>query len=113
LSFTGVTKILDFGVAHSSAQGAKPDRLKGKYPYMAPERIRSLTTDRRTDVYALGVMLYLLFAGRLPFKPSGDVDVLRRMTEEPPAPPSNFCAIDPEFEGLSSTTNRRHSPFGL
>ncbi|MBA3538239.1 MAG: serine/threonine protein kinase [Deltaproteobacteria bacterium] len=98
VTFTGVTKILDFGVAHSSARGTKPDRLKGKYPYMAPERMKSLTTDRRTDVYALGVMLYLLTTGRLPYGMTNDAELLMKITQTTPPLPSAFCTIAPEVE---------------
>ena len=67
ITSSGVIKILDFGVAHAAESGPKADRLKGKFSYMAPERIRSLATDRRTDIYSLGVMLYLMFTQRMPF----------------------------------------------
>jgi serine/threonine-protein kinase len=100
VTFTGVTKILDFGVAHSSAMGDRADRLKGKFSYMAPERIRSLATDRRTDVYALGVMLYLLFTGRLPFVAENDQDLLALIINSAPRPPSAFCEIDPITEQI-------------
>jgi serine/threonine protein kinase len=100
VTFTGVTKILDFGVAHSSAMGDRADRLKGKFSYMAPERIRSLATDRRTDVYALGVMLYLLFTGRLPFVAENDQDLLAMIINSAPRPPSAFCEIDPITEQI-------------
>ena len=100
VTFTGVTKILDFGVAHSSAMGDRADRLKGKFSYMAPERIRSLATDRRTDVYALGVMLYLLFTGRLPFVAENDQDLLSLIINSAPRPPSAFCDIDPITEQI-------------
>lgn len=100
VTFTGLTKILDFGVAHSSALGPKPDRLKGKFPYMAPERIRSLVTDRRTDVYALGVMLFLMFTGQLPFTGPSDRALLDRIVSRPPPRPSDLCPIDGRVEQI-------------
>jgi serine/threonine-protein kinase len=98
VSFAGVTKILDFGVAHSSEQGTTADRLKGKFAYMAPERIRSLATDRRTDIYSLGVMLYLLFTNRLPFTGQSDAELMWKIVKQPPKPPSTYCTIDPVVE---------------
>ncbi|MBA3820231.1 MAG: serine/threonine protein kinase, partial [Deltaproteobacteria bacterium] len=100
VTYTGVTKILDFGVAHSSARGPKADRLKGKFSYMAPERISSLVTDRRSDIYALGVMLYLLFTGQLPFAATSDSELLQKIVHEKPRPPSELVAIDPRIEQL-------------
>ena len=98
VTFTGTTKILDFGVAHSLARGPKADRLKGKFPYMAPERIKSLATDRRTDIYSLGVMLYLLFTGRLPFDAANDGELLHKIVTQAPAPPSTLRPVPPEIE---------------
>jgi serine/threonine-protein kinase len=117
VSFTGVTKILDFGVAHSSEHGPKADRLKGKFPYMAPERINSLATDRRTDVYALGVVLYLMFTGRLPFTADSDSELLMKIVTQVPRPPSCFCPIDPMIEqiilrAMQREPSARHQTIG-
>jgi serine/threonine protein kinase len=98
LTTSGVTKILDFGVAHAAEHGPKADRLKGKFSYMAPERIRSLATDQRTDIYSLGVMLYLMFTERLPFTGETDAALMYKIAHTSPKPPSAFCTIDPVIE---------------
>jgi eukaryotic-like serine/threonine-protein kinase len=100
LSFAGSSKVLDFGVAHSARAGFKADRLKGKYHYMAPERIRSLVTDRRTDVYALGVILYVLFTGRLPITAPTDEALLFAIVSQKAPPPSTYRKLDPDIEQL-------------
>jgi len=75
---TGQAKILDFGIAKSilEAQEAHPEKddlataagmVVGSPGYMAPEQITGRPTDGRTDVYALGVLLFELLAGRRPF----------------------------------------------
>jgi serine/threonine protein kinase/tetratricopeptide (TPR) repeat protein len=60
----GLVKILDFGLAHAFGQ----PRVEGGTPaYMAPEQWRAAPEDERTDVFALGVMLYRMLAGEVPF----------------------------------------------
>lgn len=69
LTFDGAVKLIDFGIAtargrtHETQGGA----LKGKVRYMAPEQVRAASADRRTDVYATGVVLYELLALRRPY----------------------------------------------
>jgi|GEM_PF-3925016 len=69
LTFDGDVKLIDFGIAtargrtHETRSGA----LKGKIPYMAPEQVRAGATDRRTDVYAVGVVLYEMLAAKRPY----------------------------------------------
>ena len=69
LTFEGEVKLIDFGIAtargrmHETRSGA----LKGKIPYMAPEQVRAGATDRRTDVYATGVVLYEMLTARRPY----------------------------------------------
>ncbi|HLL24896.1 MAG TPA: serine/threonine-protein kinase, partial [Kofleriaceae bacterium] len=100
VTYTGATKVLDFGVAHASAQGPRSDRLKGKFSYMAPERIKTRATDRRTDIYALGAMLYLLFTGQLPFTGETDAELLYKITNDKLVPPSTLVEIDPRIEAV-------------
>ncbi len=74
LTSSGQAKILDFGVArlqHASAASASltaPGTMVGSLPYMAPEQLLGEAEDDRTDLYALGVLLYELSTGRRPFQ---------------------------------------------
>ena len=75
VSWDGVTKILDFGVAKSEVQGDSAGArvrtgvgvLKGKLPYMSPEQLQGLELDPRSDVFSLGSVLYELLCGQRPF----------------------------------------------
>ena len=93
ISFAGTAKVLDFGIAKASiaASETKAGTLKGKYAYMAPERIVGMKEgekpDRRSDLYSLGVVLYELLTGKRPFKADNELSLLRQIAEEDPIPP--------------------------
>jgi len=68
--------------------------------YLAPEQILGQTLDARTDLYALGVILYQLFTRRLPFQ-GNDLDIMQAHLHEAPQPPRNFAPhISPSLEHL-------------
>jgi serine/threonine-protein kinase len=100
----GAAKVVDFGIAKAanSSSQTRTGTLKGKVAYMPPEQLRGEQLDRRTDVFALGVVLYELLAGRRPWEcPTSDVALIgKMMTEEPqpfaelrPDAPPQLCAI--------------------
>ncbi|MCA9664508.1 MAG: protein kinase [Myxococcales bacterium] len=96
-------KILDFGIAKLRGSAASGDNTEvgtvlGTPEYMAPEQCRGLEVDARTDVYAMGVMLYELVTGRKPFFDQSAIRVLTMQIKEPPAPPSKLAPISKELE---------------
>lgn len=64
---SGAVKLLDFGIAQPERHGA-PGPIRGKVAYMSPEQARGEEVDTRTDVYALGVVMFELLSGRLLFR---------------------------------------------
>jgi len=109
----GEPKILDFGLAkltgvtdRASLRALTVDgQVLGTVPYMAPEQTlgQSSSVDMRTDVYALGVILYELVTGRLPHEPNGSpaLELMRRIREEPPNPPSAITRLaDDELNAI-------------
>ncbi len=70
----GIAQIMDFGLAKLRASGSKITRLTqqgstvGTAGYMSPEQVQGLDADHRSDIFSLGVLLYELLTGRLPFK---------------------------------------------
>jgi eukaryotic-like serine/threonine-protein kinase len=122
-TYQGQVKVLDFGIAHiegapSSERGTSDGRLMGKYAYMAPEQLRREPLDRRTDVFALGVLFYELLTGRRLFKRFTPNATMIAVTNEPILPPSRVCpAVTPALEkvcmrALSRDRNARYASTG-
>ena len=78
-------KLIDFGLINR--EFLKSKSIIGTPHYMAPEKIRGMATDRRVDIYALGVVTYLLFTRRLPFLGTDAIKVVRKHLVEAPLPP--------------------------
>jgi len=73
-TYSGETKVMDFGLAHSAIklEHTSPGLVFGKVPYMSPEQARGDELDGRTDVYAVGVVLWELLTGKRLFPSKGD-----------------------------------------
>jgi len=82
--YPDTVKLFDFGIAHVVEQDAvqRRDTVMGTVEYMAPEQALGDAVDARTDLYALGVMLFELLTGRLPFEHKDPLEVLRSHIEE-------------------------------
>lgn len=97
---TEVVKIVDFGIAKvtkADTSGSLPTVTRsgvifGTASYMAPEQANGLAVDGRTDVYAVGVMLFELACGRLPFVGDSFMQVARQQVWEPPPRLHAVCA---------------------
>lgn len=90
ISSQGQVKLLDFGIAKSqtSQQLTQVGSVIGTLQYLAPELIRGGTADERGDIWALGVLLYEMITGRVPFEAAtiGDLcDKIDRVSYAPPA----------------------------
>ncbi len=87
---SGDIKISDFGAAIVDA----PDRTLvsgiGSPAYMSPEQVRELPLDHRTDIYSLGVVMYQLLTGQLPFQASNNYNIVYQIINTEPTPPSRL-----------------------
>jgi eukaryotic-like serine/threonine-protein kinase len=83
----GHVRLVDFGIARvaSSTTGLTGELLQGSAQYVAPEQIEGASVDARTDLYALGTVLYEMLAGQTPFCGGSIASVLaRRLVNDPP-----------------------------
>jgi len=82
----GTVKIIDFGVATTAAGGCEAaGEIKGKVGYFAPEQVRGEALDARVDVFATGILLYLLTVGRHPFRTAKESSTMARIVSKVPA----------------------------
>jgi serine/threonine protein kinase len=93
VSVGGEVKLIDFGVAKWAAQRTETRHgvLKGKCAYMSPEQCRAEPLDRRSDVFALGVLIYELTTGRRPFEGANDFEIMTAVVRGGAAPPSSVA----------------------
>ena len=80
--------IIDFGLAVTIKEGDEvaTNPFMGSLAYMSPEQCENLPLDGRSDIYSLGIMLYQLTTGQLPFQINAPVDIVKHI-QEPPLPP--------------------------
>ena len=87
----GQVKVIDFGVAKAASNQLRTSvgQMKGKVAYMAPEQALGDPVDRRTDVFALGIVLYQLITGKHPFRGDNEFATLGRIRNKEPIEPPN------------------------
>ena len=85
-------KLIDFGIAKaaSAKQETGVGVLKGKAAYMSPEQCRGEPLDRRSDIFALGIVLYEMIAMRRPFRADNVLDMVGKIIRDAPLPPRRF-----------------------
>ncbi len=104
LDDAGNAYLTDFGLAklaEGSGEITRSGTIVGTPAYMSPEQLRGEPLDQRSDIYSLGVILYSMVAGRLPFEMQSNdlVSIIYQHLEKPPTPPSEFNpALPPAVE---------------
>src|SRR5579883_1372399 len=101
LAYEGAVKIADFGIASARLFAEELGVLKGKFGYMSPEQARGESVDRRSDIYALGVIFWEILAGRPLHGGLGGealLDIVRSGIIEPPT--TYVPDVPPELEAI-------------
>ena len=107
ITYDGMVKLVDFGVAKAAGRTASETtagQIKGKAPYMAPEQALGQRVDRRTDVFAMGIVLYQITTGKHPFRGENDIATLHNILHKD-VPSPRF--VDPKYpRPLEAVVNR-------
>ncbi|MFO0693416.1 MAG: protein kinase [Polyangiales bacterium] len=103
VSYDGEVKIVDFGIAKAANKMGRTQAgiLKGKFGYMSPEQVRGMEIDRRSDVFACGIVLYELLTGERLFVGESDFSTLEKVRNVDVMPPTTYNQrIPPELEKI-------------
>ncbi len=103
VSYEGEVKIIDFGIAKAASRSSRTMAgvLKGKFGYMSPEQVRGLPLDRRSDLFALGTILYESLTGERLFLGESDFSTLEKVRNVDIQPPTVLNRnIPPEVEAV-------------
>lgn len=105
----GVSRVIDFGVAKAAHRLTETEsgHLKGKFGYMAPEQISGQPVDRRTDVFAAGVMLFEAFSDARLFATDNALETMRRVLNEPMPDPATLPRMPSALHDVVKTALAR------
>jgi serine/threonine protein kinase len=116
VTYDGYTKVVDFGIAKvvDRLASTRAGTLKGKLAYMSPEQVRGQEVDRKTDIFALGVVLWELTTNRRLFRMETDLDTLEKVQAcVVPLPSTIVGGYPPELEAvvMKALSQRREDRF--
>lgn len=103
LTFEGQAKLIDFGIAKATVTFKEEERgvLKGKFSYMSPEQIRGLPLDSRSDIFALGIVLWEVCTGASLYRESSELLTMEAILRKPvPKPRELRGDMPPDLEAV-------------
>ena len=95
----GDVKVMDFGIAHvlGTTRQTREKSIVGTIEYIPPEQIEGKEISQRSDIYSLGVMLFEVIAGRLPFTSENEFEMLKHHLDTPPPKLTSLVKDAPAF----------------
>jgi len=117
VSYDGLVKVVDFGIAKAASRSSETQHgsVRGKFGYMSPEQCESRPLDRRSDLFAIAIVLYELTTSTKLFRGDSDYAIMKQIVEHPAPPPSTRRpGYPPELErivmkGLERDRDRRYA----
>ena len=117
VSYNGEVKLMDFGIAKAAQRSTKTmaGTVKGKVAYMSPEQARGKNLDGRSDLFALGIMLWEMLTGKRLFLGDSDFDTLTNVLKHEPVLPSTLNPkVDAQLDdivlkALAKNRDERHA----
>ncbi|HWU89251.1 MAG TPA: serine/threonine-protein kinase, partial [Kofleriaceae bacterium] len=103
VGYEGGVKVVDFGVAKAAdrMQETRAGTVKGKISYLSPEQCRGAPVDRRTDLFALGIVMWEMLTGERLYRRTSDFENMNAIVNEPPSPPSaRRPGVPPEIDAI-------------
>lgn len=116
----GTLKIMDFGIARLSTAGQKTvtDKAIGSVHYISPEQVRGKNSDGRSDIYSIGIMMYEMLTGKLPFVSDSAVSVAMKQVSDTAQKPSEIVPTIPQgleqivLKAIEKNANDRYQSAG-
>jgi serine/threonine-protein kinase len=98
----GRAKVTDFGIARAGASDmTQTGSIMGTAQYLSPEQAQGMAVSAASDLYSVGIILYELLTGRVPFEGESAVTIALKQVNERPTPPSVYnSAVTPELEAV-------------
>ncbi len=111
VSAEGMAQLLDFGIAKATAREdtTRDGAVKGKVAYMAPEQVRSELLDRRTDLWAMGVVIWQMMTGKSLFLAANDAQMVYRVLEERIPAPAEVTGTESPLDSVVMWALQRDS----
>ncbi|MEW6207289.1 MAG: serine/threonine-protein kinase [Acidobacteriota bacterium] len=93
LTMNGSIKVMDFGIARvlGTSRMTRQGNIVGTIEYMSPEAIQGYDVDARSDIYSLGMLLFEMLTGRLPFVADSEFKMMMAQIQQAPPPPRTFA----------------------